>query len=44
MCWWPVPTEVRGNRSLKLELQAVVSCLMWMLGDEFWSSGRIIHA
>ena len=26
-----------------LELQAVVSCLMWVLGVELWSSVRTVH-
>lgn len=36
-----VPFEVRsGFWALELELQAVVSCLMWVLVAEFPHSGR----
>lgn len=30
-------------RSEVLELQVVVSCLMWALGTELGSSGRVLH-
>lgn len=30
--------------SRKLEFQAVISCPNWVLGSEFGSSGRILHA
>lgn len=40
-----VPEEARRGHhiSLALELQAVVRCLMWVLGTELWFSGRSVH-
>lgn len=28
---------------LELELQVVMSCLVWVLGTELWSSTRTMH-
>lgn len=33
-----------GSDPLEMELEAVVSCLMWMLGIQFRSSRRSVHA
>lgn len=33
-------SQERGSDPLELELQEPVSCLIWMLGTEFISSGR----
>lgn len=40
----PVPSESRGTRDLELKLQAVVSCLAFMLGTELGSSRRVVCA
>lgn len=42
VCECKVPLEPRGP--LELELQAVMSCLMWMLGLEFGFSTTVVHA
>lgn len=39
-----VGVEAKGVNSLDLELQIVVSCLLWVLGLELWSSRRAATA
>lgn len=43
MCSW-VPEKARAVRSSGLDLQAVVSYPMWVMGTERGSSARTVHA
>lgn len=37
-----LPSETGVSDPLELDLWAVVSYLIWMLGSELWSSGRVL--
>ena len=36
--------SVGATEALELELEVVVSCLMWVLGPRLRSSGRVVYA
>lgn len=38
-----VPKEAITSDPLELELEAVVSCPTWVLGDQFQSYARMVH-
>ena len=47
VCVYPCACAQGGERhpiALELEVQAVVSCLMWVLGIELGSSGSTVHS
>ena len=44
MCVWVYGGQRRMADPLELELQAAVSCLMWVLGIELGSPGGAAHA
>lgn len=44
MCVGACRGQIRVVDSLELELQEVMSCMLWVLGTEFWSSGRTVSS